>query len=226
MVMTHTLSPDLLTTRVREGFDRIAHVQRADLWAAAGEVGLNPTQAQVLGLLARRPGGLRQKEIAVHLAISGPSIADTVAALLRKALVSRVPDPSDARAAIVRTTAKGLSLGNRIAEYSSQLDDALASLPQAAQEQLLVTQVSIIRHLQEAGSIPLQRMCLSCRHFRPHAHQHAAKPHHCAFVDAAIGDRDLRLDCGEHEAADPVVQAATWMAFVKGPPPLQAKPSP
>jgi len=223
--MTNAFSPDALTTRIREGFDRIAHVQRADLWAAAGEVGLNPTQAQVLGLLARRPTGMRQKNIAAHLAVSGPSIADTVAALLRKALVSRVPDPSDARAAIIRTTAKGLSLGSRIAEYSSQIDDALASLPEAAQEQLLVAQLSIIRHLQEAGSIPLQRMCLSCRHFQPHAYPQAAKPHHCAFVNAAIGGRDLRLDCGEHEAADPVVQAATWTTFTKGSPPLQAKPS-
>ena len=121
----------------------------------------------------------------------------------------RAPDPSDARAAIIRTTAEGLRLGHEIAAYTSQFDLALASLPEAAQEQLLMSQIHIIRHLQEAGAIPLQRMCATCRHFRPHAHPHAAMPHHCAFVDAAIGGRDLRLDCGEHEAAGPVIQAAT-----------------
>ena len=223
--MTDAPSPDSLTTRIREGFDRIAHVQRANLWTAAGKVGLNPAQAQVLGLLARRPAGMRQKDIAAHLAVSGPSIADTIAALMRKALVSRAPDPSDARAAIVRATAEGLRLGHEVTECTSQLDLALAALPEAALEQLLMAQVHIIRHLQEAGAIPLQRMCVTCCHFRPHAHPHADKPHHCAFVDAAIGSRDLRLDCGEHKPADPVVQAATWTTFTKGSPTLQAQPS-
>lgn len=223
--MAYELSRDSLTTRLRDGFDRIAQVQRADLWAAAGEAGLNPAQAQVLDLLARRPDGLRQKEIAAHVAVSGPSIADTVAALVRKALVSRAPDPSDARAVIVRATGDGLRVGREIAARQTQLSLALASLPDAAREQLLSAQIHIIRHLQDAGAVPLQRMCASCRHFRPHAHPDAARPHHCAFVDAAIGPREFRLDCGDHEAADPAVQAATWTAFEKGPPTLQAKPT-
>jgi len=223
--MTHDLSRHSLTHRLREGFDRIAHVQRSDLWAAAGQAGLNPVQAQVLGLLARRPAGLRQRAIAAQLGVSAASIADTLAALARKALVSREADPSDARATIVRLTAEGQRLGHEIAAAASQLDLALASLPDAAREQLLVAQIHIIRRLQEAGAIPLQRMCVTCRHFRPHAHPGAAKPHHCAFVDAAIADRDVRLDCGEHEAADPVVQAATWTTFVEGSPSLQARTS-
>jgi hypothetical protein len=102
---------------------------------------------------------------------------------------------------------------------------ALAALSPAAQEALLLTQIALIRQLQSAGAIPLQRMCVSCRHFRPQAHPRAAKPHHCTFIDAAIGSRDLRLDCGEHETADPAVQAATWTRFAKGSPTLQAQPA-
>lgn len=208
--------------RLREGFDRIAFVLRADLWTAASEAGLNPSQAQVLGLLANRPAGLRPKEIAAHLAVSPASIADTLSALTRKGLVRRNADPSDARAAIMRSTPAGLRLGAKIARAGSQVADALAALSPAAQEELLLTQIALIRQLQIAGAIPLQRMCVSCRHFRSHAHPHAAKPHHCAFVNAAIGGRDLRLDCGEHEAADPVIQAATWTTFAKGSATLQA----
>ena len=55
--------------------------------------------------------------------------------------------------------------------------------------------------LQEARAIPVQRMCLTCRHFRPHVHDDPARPHHCAFVDAAFGDAALRLDCADHETA-------------------------
>jgi DNA-binding MarR family transcriptional regulator len=223
--MDHASESDPLITRLREGFDRIAFVLRADLWAAVGESGLNPAQAQVLSLLAGRPAGLRPKEIAAPLAVSAASTADTLGALVRKGLARRDPDPGDARAAIMRATRKGRGLSEKIAQSTSQVATALAALPPAAQEELLLTQIALIRQLQIAGAIPLQRMCLSCRHFRPDAHPHAAKPHHCALVNAGIGGRDLRLDCGEHEAADPVIQAATWATFAKGTPSLQAQPS-
>src|SRR5690606_24063351 len=171
-------------------------VLRAELWATAGDAGLNPSQAQVLSLLAGRPAGLRPKEIAAHLAVSAASIADTLGALSRKGLVRREPDPSDARAAIVRVTPEGRHLGATAFRASPQVARALASLSPAAQGELLLTQITLIRQLQLAGARPVQRMCVSCRHFRPHAHPGEASPHHCAFVNAAIGGRDLRLDCG------------------------------
>jgi DNA-binding MarR family transcriptional regulator len=223
--MDRASQSDPLIRRLREGFNRIALVLRTELWAAAGDAGLNPTQAQVLSLLSSQPVGLRPKEIAAHLGVSAPSVADTLGALVRKGLVQRDPDPGDARAAIMRATHDGVRLGGEIDQAASEFAGALAKLSPAAQEELLQTQIALIRQLQVAGAIPLQRMCVSCRYFRPHAHPHAAKPHHCAFVDAAIGGRDLRLDCGEHEAADPAVQAATWTTFAKGSPPLQAQPS-
>src|SRR3546814_1012694 len=55
----------------------------------------------------------------------------------------------------------------------------------------------MIGALQTRGTIPVQRMCVSCAHFRPNVHSDAATPHHCAFVDAAFGDASLRLDCDD-----------------------------
>ncbi len=222
--MVHDQNPDSLVSRLRNGLDRIALVLRADLWAAAGAFGLNPVQAQVLGLLAGRPSGLRAKDIAAGLAVSAPSIADTLAALDRKGLIRRQADPGDARVVIVRASAEGLRLGAGIAAAASEVGTALAGLPVAAQEQLLLTQISLIHQLQAAGAIPMQRMCVSCCHLSANAYPGTVQPHHCAFIGAAIGTPDLRLDCGEHEAADPAIQAATWMDFAKGTPTLQAQP--
>jgi len=222
--MDHASRTDPIIVRLREGFDRIALVLRTELWAAASDAGLNPTQAQVLGLLATRPAGLRPKDVAAHVGVSAASMADTLGALTRKGLVQRGPDPADARAAIVRATPEGLRLGAAVEGASSRVAAALGMLPPAVQETLLVAQIAVIRQLQDAGAIPVQRMCVSCRHFRPSVHPGEAAPHHCAFVDAPIGGRDLRLDCGEHEEADPAVQAATWTAFVADPPPLRAEP--
>ncbi len=220
--MDRATSPDSLTIRLREGFERIALVLRADQWAASGATGLNPTQAQVPSLLAGRPAGLRAKDVAAHLAVSAPTIADTITALERKRLVSRSSDPTDARAMLVYVTEDGRRIGHAVAKGTSQVSAALARLTPTEQDDLLRAQVKIIRSLQQAGAIPEQRMCVSCRHFQPNAYPGSAQPHHCAFVNAAIGDRDLRLDCGEHEAADPVVQSANWTVFDTRQPPLQA----
>lgn len=222
--MSHADDPDDITTRLREGFERIALVLRSDLWTAAGAAGLNPTQAQALTLLAGRSNGLRAKEIAAHLGVSAASIADTLAALERKELIERYPDPADARASRVLPTHEGRRAGEALAKAASQVGQALAALPPAAQADLLLAQVAVIRQLQLAGAVPVQRMCVTCRHFRPRAHPGEDRPHHCAFVNAAIGDRDLRLDCGDHEAADLAVQSANWTALEAGRPPLQAQP--
>ena len=61
-------------------------------------------------------------------------------------------------------------------------------------------------------------MCVSCRFFQPHAHpEDAERPHHCAFVDAPFGDRALRVDCPEHDAASADVVARNWAEFVAAP---------
>jgi len=222
--MSKAEASDSVTTRLREGFERIALVLRSDLWMASGKAGLNPTQAQALALLAERAGGLRAKEIAAHLAVSPPTIADTLAALDRKGLVARAQDPADARAMRVILTDEGQKVGRALAQSKSQVTMALAMLSPDQQADLLLSQIRIIRSLQLAGAIPEQRICVSCRHFRPNAYPGAAQPHHCAFVNAAIGDRDLRLDCGEHEAADPSIQSVNWMVFDTGRPPFRATP--
>ncbi len=215
--MDHASDSDPIVVRLREGLERIAFVLRADLWVLAGQAGLNPTQAQVLNLLASRPNGLRAKDIAAHLSVSAPSMTDTLAALARKELITRDADPGSPKTVLVRPTEAGRALGERIAQASTQVGEALATLSVSAQAELLLTQIALIRQLQRAGAIPLQRMCVSCRYFRPRSYPGSAKLHHCAFIDAPIGDRDLRLDCMEHETADAALQDANWAAFAAAP---------
>jgi DNA-binding MarR family transcriptional regulator len=211
-----------LPRRLRDGLERLASVLRNDQWSAANAVGLNPTQAHVLSFLAGRgEAGLRVKAIAGHLGVTQPTATDSVAALERKGLVSKQADASDARAVAVRVTAAGRDAVKAIGLSSMATDEALAALSPADQAALLLLVTKLIRSLQLAGALPAQRVCVTCRHFRPNAHPGTETPHHCTFVNAAFGTRNLRLDCGEHETAEPSRQAATWRDFTEAAAPLQ-----
>ena len=212
-----------LPFRIRDGLERLSSVLRADQWSAAQAIGLTPTQMSVLAFLAGRgKSGIRVKEITAHLGVSQPTATDSISALERKDLIRKIPSPEDARAIAVHITSDGRKALKAVGAVASATDIAIGQLSITEQSDLLLLLIKTIRQLQIDDAIPVQRMCVSCRHFRPNAHSGAEQPHHCAFVNAAFGNRHLRIDCSDHEPADPTVQAATWAEFISGSANLQA----
>jgi DNA-binding MarR family transcriptional regulator len=159
---------------------------------------------------------MRVKQIAAYLGVSQPTTTDSVNALLRKGLVEKRADPNDARALSVAATLQGEAAVRQAGQLASATQDAIASLSKLEQQDLLIHLVRIIRRLQSAGAIPEQRMCVNCRYFRPHVYDDPKAPHHCAFVDAAFGPAELRVDCGEFESADDADRDAAWRVFNRG----------
>src|SRR5690606_21366430 len=135
--------------------------------------------------------GLSVKDLSSWVGVSQPTVTDSLLALERKALVEKLPDPADGRAVRIVIADAGKTALRAGDEASGALGQAVAALGAEEQERLLVQLMSVIRQLQEHGAIPIQRMCVGCRHFRPHAHADAARPHHCNFVNAAFGQKDL-----------------------------------
>jgi hypothetical protein len=101
-----------------------------------------------------------------------------------------------------------------VAAWPDFLMRAVDTLSDHEQEVFLRGLVKMVRALQEAGDISPQRLCATCRFFRPNVHPDPTAPHHCAFVDAPFGDRHLRLDCPEHDTASEGERQATWTRFV------------
>lgn len=202
------------TDQILFGLGRLASVLRAGQWQAGTKAGLNPVQAEILSRIAIRT--MRPGELAAYLGVSPASLSDSVSSLVDKGLAERQPDPRDGRARRVVPTDGGAALAATLPIAPQALQTVLDALPEPERARLLGTLMHLIRALQEARAIPAQRICGSCRYFRPHAHDDAARPHHCAFVNAAFGDADLRLDCGDHEAAPPDEAAATWRRFATG----------
>jgi DNA-binding MarR family transcriptional regulator len=204
-------TPDL-QERLLAGLERLASVLRADARKSSAPHGLNPAQDALLRLLLSRPAGLRVRALAEHLGVRQPTITDSAIALERKGLVSRLVDPADARATLVRATPRASQQGR--GEVRNQAAAALADLSEADQITLLNILIKVIRSLQFRGAIPPQRLCVTCKYFRPNVHPDEDTPHHCAFVDAPFGDRALRLDCAEHEQAGFIEMAQNWDIFL------------
>lgn len=210
-------TPFSMNHRIREGLSRIATALRVDEWNRAKAAGLNPTQLAILTLLeGRGDSGLGVKEIAAHLGVSQPTATDSINALERKGYIAKRPGETDRRAVSVMLTAGGAAALQTADIGEGLAGQAVGALDDGEQEDLLLSLVRMIRHLQETDAIPVQRMCVSCRYFAPFAHADAAQPHHCHFVDAAFGQRELHIDCRDHEEADPASRAATWDAFQTG----------
>lgn len=200
---------------VLTGLAKLGLALRHEAWAAAGPRGLSPTQSQVLAVLARGHGP-RLGALAEELGVTDATASDSVAALVAKGLVRKTRSAADGRALRLELTAAGRREAQRASQWPDALLAAAAELDPDEQGLFLRLVTKLIRRLQLEGRIPPARMCASCRFFRPHAYPGSAQPHHCAFVDAPFGERELRLECAEHERAAPDDEQAAWDRFVSG----------
>ncbi|MDZ7752371.1 MAG: MarR family winged helix-turn-helix transcriptional regulator [Gammaproteobacteria bacterium] len=187
-----------LERRLADGLARLAVVARQLDWQAAAAAGLSPTQADILRFVAERPAGVRLSAAAAHAGVHKATASDTVAALERKALVSKGADPRDGRAVMLKATARGRQMAR---DWPASFGPVIAELSAAEQEVLYGLVVKMIRRLQQHGLIAPQRTCVSCRHFRENVAPGSPTPHYCALVGAPMAEHHLRVDCPEHQTA-------------------------
>lgn len=104
-------------------------------------------------------------------------------------------------------------MATRIGGALGFAEEAAASLPAAQQTELLTGLYKLIAQLQKTERFPEMRACLSCRFFEPNRHPGKPAPHHCGLVNAPLSVALLRMDCLEHEPADPAAKTRNWKVF-------------
>ncbi len=216
--MSATVLPDLdpLAARVVLGLVKVSLALKTKAWQQAGERGLTPTQGQMLALLRGRPRGTsRLSDLAAGLGVTAATASDALRSLADKGLAQKGRSGEDARSLAVTLTAKGRAEAHRAAAWPDFLIPAVGTLTAEEQATFLCLIVKMIRALQERRQIPVSRMCITCRFFRPHVHADEERPHHCDFVDAAFGDGNFRLECPEHEPATAQAAERAWRVFLR-----------
>ncbi|RIH87998.1 MarR family winged helix-turn-helix transcriptional regulator [Calidithermus roseus] len=210
----NAFSEEAIGSRVITGLSKISLALKAQAWKGANQQGLTPTQGQILALLGHK-GSRRLGEIAELLGITPATTSEAVKALIAKGLVVKNRGVGDARSVSLNLTPDGRAEAERTALWPDFLLAALESLEPEEQRIFLRSLVKMIRSLQEMGHIAPAQMCVTCTFFRPHAHPDPARPHHCAFVDAAFGDGGLRLECADHQPAPREQAHAAWSSWSK-----------
>ncbi|MBF2019851.1 MAG: winged helix-turn-helix transcriptional regulator [Hydrococcus sp. C42_A2020_068] len=187
---------DSAEQRILVGLSKVSLALKSQSWKDAGRYGLSPTQVQILSLLqAKGAGGMGLSAVAEGLAVTPATASDAVRVLVEKGLVQKTPSPEDKRAIAITLTPKGQQLAVQTACWSDLLLDAVGELSELEQTVFLRGLIKMIRKLQEAGQIPIAKMCVTCRFFQPNRYPNSDRPHHCALVDAPFGDRHLQIDC-------------------------------
>lgn len=203
------------SSRIAQGLSKIGLALRSRAWQEGFSRDLTPTQGQVLAHLERHEASTLN-EVAEELGVRASTASEAVTVLERKGLLRKERSTEDGRRLALRLTVEGRVEASRVATWPDFLAEIVDELSAEEQGLLMRLLQRMIRELQFRGEIPLSRMCSTCRFFRPYAHPGEPLPHHCAYIDGAIGDRDLRMDCPEHAAARGADAAAAWQRFVIG----------
>ncbi|MBE3595652.1 MAG: winged helix-turn-helix transcriptional regulator [Hydrogenibacillus sp.] len=200
-----------IAKRIVIGLNKIGLALRHHAWQKADKARLTPTQGQILSFLdAHADECVGTSAVAEALALTRPTASEAIHALVQKGWVKREPSPADGRAACWTLTEAGRRQAEAAKTWADFLLPAVAALDPNEQVIFLRSLTKMIRVLQVQQKIPIAAMCVTCRFFRPCVHDDPHKPHHCAFVDAPLGDRDLQLMCSDHETADEAHAAHVW----------------
>lgn len=185
-----------LDRKVLAAVERLGRALRAARQQVATRHELSLLGLSVIETLAdARPR--RVGDLAAELDVSQPTVSDAVATLDKRGLIARDRDPNDLRTTLVTLTSTGRTVA---ADIATELQPILRAESGTVAERATTLRVLLgeIARLQQAGVISVNRSCLTCRHYQPPGTRARAR---CLLLGTALRDQDLRLDCGEHEAA-------------------------
>ncbi len=160
--------------------------------------GLKPTQWEALRYLARANRFSRTPSaLTAYLGTTKGTVSQTVMALERKGLITKVSAPSDRRQVDLALTAAGRSLLEE--DPYEHLSQSWAQLDGQAQEQLSESLALLLQEMLRRRKGRPFGVCRSCKFFRANAEGNGR--HRCALLNQALTEADSALICVEQEPA-------------------------
>lgn len=184
-------------SKIVASLERIAQAFRVLLWQESKEFSLSPIQVQVLIFLLYHSLEKRKVSyLADEFNMTKATISDTIKTLEQKNLITKEYEQHDTRSYIIHLTKKGKDIADKTSFFTKEIRTPIDKLHQDDKENLLLSLLNIIQHLNKSEVITIQRMCMSCSYYQP---SDKGQKHFCKLLNQNLHVTDLRIDCTEHE---------------------------
>lgn len=183
--------------KIIAALERISQAIKAQLQEESSRHNLSPIQLQTLLFVHFHSNEkCTVSYLAEEFIVTKATISDTVKALHKKALVTKTATKTDARSYRLCLTEDGRKLAEKTKNFTEQMHSPIKAMGESEKSIFLHNLLEIIRHLFDKGIITKQRMCYSCRFYKPKKGEN-----YCALLKQHLSNTDLRLDCPEYEQA-------------------------
>ncbi len=186
-----------IESKIVASLERVSQAFRVLLWNESKEFSLSPIQVQVLIFLLHHSDQKRKVSyLAEEFNMTKATISDTIKTLEQKHLIKKTYEPQDTRSYIIHLTKKGKDLAEQTSSFAKQIQIPIDKLHSDDKENLLLSLLDIIHHLNKSGVITIQRMCFTCQFYKSTKN---GKEHFCGLLNTKLADTELRIDCAEHK---------------------------
>jgi len=186
-----------MESRIVAALERISQAFRVLLWQESKEFSLSPIQVQVLIFLLHHSEEKRKVSyLAGEFNMTKATISDTIKTLEDKKLISKKWESSDTRSYIIHLTKEGKKIAAQTSLFTNEIRTPINNLSADDKENLLLSLIGIISHLNKTGVITVQRMCFNCTHYQSSQN---GQTHFCKLLNKPLHTTDLRIDCPEHQ---------------------------
>lgn len=186
-----------IESKIVASLERVSQAFRVLLWNESKEFSLTPIQVQLLIFLLHHSDEKRKVSyLADEFNMTKATISDTVKTLEQKQLIKKEYETHDTRSYIIHLTKKGKDTAEQTSLFAKQIQVPIDKLHVTDKENLLLSLLDIIHHLNKSGIITIQRMCFTCHFYKSDKN---GQKHFCGLLNTNLADNDLRIDCAEHK---------------------------
>lgn len=183
-------------SKIVASLERISQAFRVLLWQESMEHSLSPIQVQTLIFLLHHSEEKRKVSyLADEFNMTKATISDTIKSLEQKKLIKKEYDIGDTRSFVIHLTVKGKNIANKTVLFAQQLLAPVEKLHNDDKQNLLLSLIEIIHHLNKVEIITIQRMCFTCSFYRV---SESGKKHYCKLLNQDLKSTELRVDCPDH----------------------------
>jgi DNA-binding MarR family transcriptional regulator len=191
-----------IESKIVASLERVSQAFRVLLWNESKEFSLSPIQVQLLIFLLHHSDEKRKVSyLADEFNMTKATISETIKTLEQKKLIKKEYEPHDTRSYIIHLTKKGKDIAEQTSLFAKQIQVPISKLHSTDKENLLLSLLDIILHLNKSGIITIQRMCFTCHFYK--ANKDGQK-HFCGLLNTKLADDELRIDCAEHKQKEEV----------------------